>query len=186
MKLLSIIMPTRSGSHDSLRKAVRSILDAPGTKRDDVEILLRLDDDDLSRLAVATELIQGVGRIFIGPRGKGYIEMGTFVNDLVKIADSQWCWLFDDDAWVEGNWHGPLSVMPRDCALNTQAYKLGQSHYLNGVRGGCVGMLIPTDLAKTINHVNPVDQQWHDIITQKGWTFRQLNATVYHHDGRAR
>jgi hypothetical protein len=131
-------------------------------------------------------LVRDNGGFIIGPRGAGYNGMGVFVNELVKIADSHWCWLFDDDAWVEGNWHGPLSLMPRDCAVNTQAYMLGSSHYLNGAHGGCVGMLIPTALAKTINHGYPVDSQWLDVVLQRGWTFRQMGGTIYHHDGRAR
>lgn len=186
MKLVSIIMPTRSGSHESLRKAVRSILDAPGTNKDNVEILLRLDDDDAGRLPVAQELVNGNGAIVVGPRGTGYNNMGGFVDDLVKLADSRFCWLFDDDAFVEGNWYGPLSGMPDACGVNSQHYYLGKSRYENGPRGGPVGIIVPTELAKSIPSPFPVDQVWMEVVLQRGWTIRQMQGVDYHHDGRAR
>lgn len=186
MKLVSVIMPTRSGSHDSLRKAVRSILDAPGTNKDDLEILLRIDDDDRERVAPAQEMLDGHGTCVIGPRGKGYNDMGIFVDDLVKIADSRWCWLVDDDAWVEGPWYSELSRYACDCAVNSQYYLLGKSRYENGARGGPVGLIIPTEVARSLKTPYPVDQVWLEVVMQKGWRCNQMQGVSYHHCGRAR
>lgn len=187
MKLCSIIMPTRSANHDSLRRAVRSILDAPGTNKSDVEILLRLDDDDPERFFVAEELTKdGQGSYVIGPRHKGYISMGDFVDDLLKIATGRWVFLFDDDSWIEGNWYAPLFWMPVDCAVNAEYYCLGGSRYRNGPEGGAVGILIPTELAKSAKATNPVDDQWLSMALQKGWKVRQLEGVSYFHDGRPR
>jgi len=179
-------MPTRSGSHDSLRKAARSILDAPGTNPDDLEILMRLDDDDPARLPVAEELTNGHGTVVVGPRGAGYNDMGTFVNELLKVADSKWAWLFDDDAYVEGNWYSELSRFNCDCAVNSQHYCLGPSTYENGAKGGPVGIIIPTELARTIGLAYPVDQVWLEVVMQKGWRCNQMRGVNYHHCGRAR
>lgn len=185
MKLCSFIIPTRN-SHDWLRKAVSSILNAPGTNKNDLEILLRVDDDDPERFFLAEELTKGVGSFVIGPRGNGYLNMGTFTDDLVKIADSRWCWLFDDDAWVEGDWYSPLFWMPVDCAVNAEHYCLGGSRYRNGPEGGAVGIIIPTELAKSVKGHNPVDDQWLSVALQKGWKVRQLPGVSYLHEGRAR
>lgn len=186
MKMVSVIMPTRSGSHDSLRKAVRSILDAPGTNKDDLEILLRLDDDDPERFFVAEELTKGVGSFVVGTRGAGYNDMGRFVFDLVRVADSKWCWLVDDDAWVEGAWYPELSKYNCDCAVNAQYYHLGPSKYENGAKGGPVGLIIPTALALTLPTAFPVDQVWLEVVMQKGWICNQMKGVSYFHCGRAR
>lgn len=185
MKLCSFIIPTRN-RHDWLRKAVGSIVNAPGTNTDDLEILLRVDDDDPDRFFLAEELTKGVGSYVIGPRGNAYLDMGRFVDDLVKIATGKFCWLFDDDAWLTGNWYGPLSTMPDACAVNAEFYCLGGSTYRNGPEGGAVGLAIPTSLAKTIPHTNPVDDCWLTTILAKGWKVRQLQGVSYLHEGRAR
>lgn len=184
MKLCSIIMPTR-GPHESLRRAVKSIKDTC-TNVGDIEILLKVDDDDGERFFIAEELTKGCGSFVIAPRRDAYISMGLHVQDLINIADSRWVFLFDDDAWIEGDWYTPLYWMPVDCAVNCQYYCLGGSRYQNGPTGGPVGLLIPTELAKTIPHRNPVDQQWLDVVMQKGWKVKQLTDCTYWHDGRAR
>jgi hypothetical protein len=157
----------------------------------DFEILLRLDDDDTDRFKIAgiLEKTYGVNYV-VGPRGIGYTNMGAFVHDLVKIADSKWCWLFDDDAYVEGDWFTPLSKIVCDAkrgpAVNAEFYQLGGSLYPNGARGEPCGIIVPTEFCKEIPHKNPVDQQWIDETKHKGWIFTQLKGVTYHHDGRQR
>jgi hypothetical protein len=190
MKLCSVIMPTRSGTHDMLRKAVRSILDAPGTNKDDVEILLRVDDDDPTRFFVAEELTKGVGSFKVGPRFNGYNSMGIFARELVDLADSTWCWLVDDDAWIDGAWYPQLKSLTSDInpnhGFNTQYYMLGNSLYENGKVGGCVGIGIPTALAKTIEPVSPIDQAWLGTMMNMGWHLKLMQGTTLRHCGRAR
>lgn len=185
-KLVSIIMPTRSSQGGNIHKAIDSIKSTAGEGLSDVEILLRTDDDDTAHAEAVAKLIEGCGQVVTGPRGAGYNDMGVFVQELVKIADSKWSWLFDDDAWIEGSWYGHLRGMPLDCAVNAQSYALGPSLYSNGPRGGCVGLLIPTELARTIAPNYPVDQVWLDVALQRGWGVRQMNGCTYHHCGRAR
>jgi len=186
MKTVSIIMPTRSGSEESLRKAVSSILDAPGTNKGEVEILLRVDSDDGARILLAQELTKGCGSFWVGQRGSGYNNMGGFVDDLVKLADSKWCFLFDDDAYIEGPWFTELSRFNCDCAVNAEHYYLGKSQYYNGALGGPVGLIIPTELARTLQSPFPADQVWLDVVMQKGWRCNQMHGVSYHHCGRAR
>ena len=179
-------MPTRTATHKVLANAIYSIINTAAT--DDFEILLRLDDDDKDRWAVAADLVSGVGKWVIGPRGAGYNDMGTFVNDLVSIADSYWCWLFDDDAWVEGDWYNPLSEV--DCnpvmgpAVNPEFYILGESYYRNGENPP--GMLMPTEFVRKLTHRAPVDQQWMDEVHRLGWNVQHLRGVNYFHDGRQR
>jgi glycosyltransferase involved in cell wall biosynthesis len=114
--LVSIIMPTssRQHTHESLVKALKSLKDT-ATDFSEVEILLRIDDDDPDRYLRVKDLEHEFGvRVFIGPRGEGYNNMGGFVNDLMTLATGRWSWLFDDDSWVEGNWQGALQAVPCD------------------------------------------------------------------------
>lgn len=186
-KLVSILMPTRSASHKSLRQAVDSIRESAGQHAKHVEILMRADDDDKDRHELISELADGW---IIGPRGRGYIDMGIFVNELAEMSRGSWCWLFDDDAWIEGDWVSQLAALPCDPehgpAVNAETYALGPSRYANGPRGGAPGLIMPTAFVKQLNHVNPVDQQWLDEVHHRGWTIRQLAGVTYHHDGRAR
>lgn len=186
MKLVSFLMPTRTATYKVLRNAVYSIINTAAS--DDFEILLRIDDDDKERWPVARDLVAGYGKVVIGPRGCGYMDMGMFVNDLLRVADSQWCWLFDDDAWVEGDWYTPLCRMPCDPekgpAVNPDFYVLGPSYYQNGENPP--GMLMPTEFCRKLNHVAPVDQQWMDEVHRLRWRVEHLVGVNYHHDGRPR
>jgi len=189
MKLVSFIMPTRNpwvGLKAALQSITNTCHDLKG-----IEILLRIDSDDHERIKWIPELEIVYGaECVVGPRGRGYVEMGAFVNDLVKIANSYWCWLFDDDAYVEGDWYTELlkvPINPQDGpAVNAENYVLGESHYKNGPNGGPVGLIVPTAFAKTLNHRNPVDQLWLDEIKSRGWTIQQLKGVSYYHDGRPR
>jgi hypothetical protein len=192
MKLVSFLMPTRGG-YDQLIRAVRSILCTAGDKAANVEILLRVDDDDKDRQKAARELegLQAMSvKTVIGPRGRGYDEMGTYINELVAVADSKWCWLFDDDAWVEGYWPDALDDIACDPkhgpAVNAEIYALGDSFYRNGARGGCVGLIMPTEFCKTLNHSGPVDMFWLGQVVENNWMIIQLPGVIYHHCGRER
>ncbi len=186
-KLLSILMPTR-GPHDGLIKALRSIK-STASDFSQIEILLRIDRDDDKRLELFPKLASEFGAVAaIGDRGRGYVDMGKFVDELVSVAKGRWCWLFDDDAWVQGKtWQQQIEESVVDPvngpAFTSEKYQLGASLY-----PGCgpVGLIVPTEFCKTIEHKNPVDDQWLNIIRSKGWTIKVLKGITYCHDGRPR
>lgn len=189
-KLVSILMPTRN-SFEFLRRALQSIK-STASDFTQIEILLRVDSDDVERIQILPQLkteFDACG--IVGERGNGYLNMGTFIDDLVGIASGKWCWLFDDDSWVQGNsWQRQIADMPCDGAngpaLNAEFYKLGESIYPNGPKGGPVGLIVPTDFCRALKHRNPVDSQWLDVLLQKNWTIHQLKGITYGHDGRPR
>lgn len=185
MRLCSFLMPTRTATHDVLTNAVKSIvLNCPETC--DLEILLRVDDDDAARIPFAQELVRGIGKVVVGPRGRGYNEMGTFVQELVNVADSKFCWLFDDDAWVEGDWYSELiKADPATSYVNSQFYCLGESTYpCNG--GEACGIIIPTEVARSMGPCLPVDRKWLEHVRSLRLSPFILTGVSYHHDGRAR
>lgn len=187
--LVSILMPTRN-SHESLWKALQSIKDS-ATDFSQVQILLRMDDDDGERIKRIPELeSQFNAKVVIGPRGVGYLNMGQFLDDLAAQATGRWSWLFDDDAHVDGPWQQQLSETECSAeggpALNSEFYKLGESRYSNWPKVGPPGLIIPTAAAKTLQHRAPVDDQWLSVAQQLGWPIKLLKGVTYHHCGRAR
>ena len=185
-KLVSVLMPTR-GPQEGLIKALSS-LRSTATNWDEVEILLRVDNDDWRRIDLIPELESRFGaRVIVGPRGIGYLDMGRFVDDLLAVADGKWSWLFDDDSWVQGNWQSQLQTMTPERAVNAQYYQLGGSRYENHADGGPVGLIVPTDFARTLRPTrSPVDQTWLDAIIKRGWHVQLMNGVTYFHDGRPR
>lgn len=186
-KLVSFLIPTRNACIESLTQAVEHIVRGDEGTRN-FEILLKVDEDDHERIAIGRELIKNIGKVVVSPRGIGYSDMSRFIDELVAVADSKWCWLHDDDAYLEGDWYSPLAEV--DCdpvhgpALNPEFYILGESYYRNGHNPP--GMLMPTEFVKKLQHTTPVDDQWLSEAKRLGWHIRQLPGCHYHHDGRPR
>lgn len=189
-KLVSIIMPTRNGSFYSLKKAVNSIFDTAGQYRDQIEILLRLDSDDHDRVPVACQLAYGRGCVLVGCRGQGYNDMPVYVRSLISIAKGKWCWLFDDDAWIEGDWATPLAECPRlkdeITCFRAQHYALGSAVYKNAPLDSPVGLIVPTQVVRDLKDNLPVDNAWLGGIQDRKLPLQLLPNVTYWHDGRAR
>ncbi len=161
-KLISVVMPTssRQHTHDSLVRALRSIKDT-ATDFSKIELCLRIDDDDKKRIDRIPEL-EGQFNVksFIGPRFDGYNSMCVFLDDLAKIATGRWSWLFDDDAYIEGDWQKPLESIPCSDdgpAVNAEFYCLGLSRYSNWPKCSPPGLIMPTSVIKRLQHRSPVD-----------------------------
>lgn len=116
--LVSVLLPTR-GRPDHLYQAVASLF-ATSQDRDLAEYLIKADDDDLPTI----DLVQGMikdglkGKLLVGPRGRGYLDMHHWVNDMVREAQGDWLFLFNDDArMVTSCWDQVLlnAGVGRDC-----------------------------------------------------------------------
>jgi hypothetical protein len=180
-------MPTSSRQpYSDIHRALLSIKDT-ADNFGEVEILLRIDEDDEPRLLILPELEQKYGaKAVIGPRHSGYNSMPVFVEDLVKVASGKWCWLFDDDAWISGPWQERLREMPMETGVNSEYYNLGFSCYLNKSTEGPAGICVPTDLVKDQKLQCPVDDHWLRMVLGKEWTVKLMRDVHYYHDGRAR
>jgi hypothetical protein len=191
MKEVSFLMPTRS-DHVWLFTALKSIVNKCSNV-EDIEILLKIDEDDHARRGLIKEIERDYpARCVVSPRGEGYNHMGRFVKELTNVADSRWCWLFDDDAWIEGDGDYYSSLKELRCdplhgpAANAEHYVLGQSYYPNGSSGGAPGIIMPTAFVKNMPPVLPVDECWLTEVHRMGWVVVQLPGVRYHHDGRPR
>ena len=109
--------------------AIRSIQET--TEGHEVEILLKIDDDDAPTVN-AIPALEAMGcRIFTGPREKGYGSLPDFYQRLANEAKSKWVMLFNDDAVVEGyHWLDQVLAFPHmEVAFQAEHHCLGGSHY---------------------------------------------------------
>ena len=98
--LVSVLLPTRARP-DHLYQAVASLF-ANCQDRELVEYLIKADDDDLPTLDLARGMIQdGLnGKLLVGPRGRGYLDMHEWVNEMAREAQGDWLFLWNDDARI--------------------------------------------------------------------------------------
>jgi glycosyltransferase involved in cell wall biosynthesis len=186
-KLVTILMPTINPI-DWLRLALDSIKNT-ASDYSQVEVLLRVDDDNQSRIDDLPKLVADYGiKYVIGPRYRGYHDMHQFVSDLLTKATGDWVWLFDDDAWINGKWQEQLALIPCNPLagpiVKVEKYCLGPSEYRNDA--GPVGLIIPRITAKALKIHSPVDQVWHNQLMAMNWKIHFLEGASYCHEGRAR
>lgn len=101
----SMLLPAR-GRPQHLRASVESIFRSASSPSD-VEVLVRLDDDD-RHLQAELAVLRAIGReqgvegnitVEVGPR-KGYRLMMDYWNELAAKAQGDWIYLWNDD--IEG------------------------------------------------------------------------------------
>lgn len=93
--VVSFLIPTR-GRLSMLLDVIKSIREKASSDVD-VEILVRIDDDDQETLA-GRQLIQA--EAIIGPRWCGYESVTMFINDMANKSRGDWIIPWNDDAFV--------------------------------------------------------------------------------------
>lgn len=96
--LVSVLLPTR-GRTDHLYQAIASLY-ANCIDKALVEYVIKADDDDLPTIDLARGMLRdGLnGKLMVGPRGRGYLDMHLWVNDMSREAGGDWLFLWNDDA----------------------------------------------------------------------------------------
>lgn len=92
---ISMLLPAR-GRPDNLKASVESVF-ALAKKPDEVEVVVRLDDDD-PHLDREIQILRAHDRvrIFRGPR-LGYHNMHTMYNKLAELSRGEWLFMWNDD-----------------------------------------------------------------------------------------
>ena len=179
--LVSAIIPTRKRP-EGLAKTMSSML-STATKPDRIQFVLKFDDDDPQR---NTTFFQG--KVVISPRGSGYIEMPRFVREACDQADGDWCFLIDDDSWIEGNgWDEQLAAIePVGCCAQCEFYHLGFSRYGSNSCGPN-GLFVPRSVTKELTQTTgAADVFLAGLTVNRGWPKHLLKGIAYCHDGRPR
>lgn len=95
--ILSVLIPTR-GRPDLAVRAAQSVLDHATVG--EVEILFRVDSDDLSGLDKLLAVQDA--KVIVGPR-YGYAGLNRYYDELAGLAKAPWLFLFNDDCVLRGD-----------------------------------------------------------------------------------
>jgi len=98
--VVSILIPSRERPKElcNVLKNISETLKEPSN----VEVLVRLDEDDKLSLKKQEEFFKAAGlvnlRILVGPRKRGYYDLHIFVNELASVSKGDFLLLFNDDS----------------------------------------------------------------------------------------
>ncbi len=84
-----------------------------------VDVVAKIDDDDSETLQYLLKNKPPHLSLVTSPRGRGYQDLGRFTTEGCMIAQSPWCFNFDDDAYLEQlagftPWDEQLALIPLD------------------------------------------------------------------------
>lgn len=95
-KLISILIPTRDRK-DYLRKLIINIANTFGNNVDKVEVLVKLDLDDIDSHTILTEKFGVDVKYVIYDRLEGYPSVTRFLTDLGRMSNAYYLWPINDD-----------------------------------------------------------------------------------------
>lgn len=182
--LVSAIIPTR-GRVQGVFETMTSMYETASHPRR-IEFVLKVDSDDHESVSKFVNLAQT--RLVVTPRGAGYMDMPRFVGEACDKATGQWCFLIDDDSWLQGEgWDDQLAaIKPDKCCAQCEFYNLGQSKYGSGSCGPN-GLFVPTDVAREIHRgIGAADEALLGLTVGRGWPKHLLKGITYCHNGRPR
>lgn len=99
--LVTVMVPSRKRP-EALYEMIRSAHDLAANPRS-VEFVVKVDDDDPAALAAAVaagEDIVSVVKIANTPRGRGFLDVHHWVNNMCGLAEGDWVTLLNDDALI--------------------------------------------------------------------------------------
>ena len=209
--LVSVLLPTR-GRPELMLRAVSSII-ATATNPERVQILLKIDNDDINTYQKAyaeLELITSHYKVIYSPRGLGYANLHTHVNDLSAIADGEYLFLWNDDALLlTSEWdeileehrtglHGnPRAVIQIDCktlltenlrSFNSEVFQ-ARTEYVDIPGGPKDGWkfgfpLVHRDIYKAMGHfsLNAHNDTWMHYVAEDAGVERMERRIVAEHN----
>lgn len=180
--ICSCLIPSRQRP-DKLALAIASI--QMTSHPEDVEILVRFDDDDTASLSIIPDLEAKGVRVLVGPRYEGYRSHGRFYTELSKIANGAWIAGFNDDTMIQGQgWADKLKAVPMDgFIVQPEFSRIGDSTY-HRAEGQCVPF-VPNLCWEQFGHQEigiPTDT-WLDTMLRQdhGWHTAFLpGVTIWH------
>jgi len=96
---ISIIFPTR-GRHTILSRVIES-LERGLSPTMSIEFCIKVDSDDTDSIKTLQQLNKPNIKILITPRGRGYLDLPIFFNQLFQISEGEFIWCWSDDAYFE-------------------------------------------------------------------------------------
>lgn len=110
-KFLSITLPSRK-RFEKLQHCFTTLLQQlTAEQRAQIEIILRLDSDDIESLSRVPELpFQQVSlKVLVGARGRGYADIYLWANEMARLSTGLYIMGWSDDAYFKTeNWFSIL------------------------------------------------------------------------------
>ncbi len=171
-------MPTRSRPNDVV-EVINSLIENVSDKKN-IEILLKIDDDDTETYETVTskfkELIDVNIKILITTREKGYFNLSKYFYELFEISSGEWLFLFNDD----------LRLLTKNFDLVIKPYqgKINMLHSKNVINGeGRYFPIIHTNIIKTLGHFSidvPYIDGWLRVIGEKLNIIENIDLSLNH------
>lgn len=105
--LVSMLTATR-GRQESLMECVGSCIDNLYS-HDSIEFIFKVDEDDIDTQKAVDYLHKELPWLFmrmvVSPRGRGYMDMQRYLDEMASAASGDWLFLYTDDARITTkNW----------------------------------------------------------------------------------
>lgn len=185
--LCSVLIPSRGRAQRLLRtiESVRRTSDAKA-----VDILVRADDDDAATQDAVRRLIEhdtGV-TLVVGSRGRGYLDLEAYYEELSAISSAPWMFVMNDDAVIEQSgegWDSQLARMPTDGVVaHVEYYQLGPSRY-TGDGVGYTFPIVPNGCWSRLGLgriQHPIDAWLEQVLRREhGWRAEILRGVTLNH-----
>lgn len=155
--MISVLLPSRSRKM-KLDQAIESLLDN-AVNPDNVEIIVRIDDDESDLYGIVEH-----AQMVVGPRF-GYAGLHQYENQLAALAKGEWFLLFGDDATMQTvGWDEIVREVPHSMCL--VEFRDGWS---NGRKESCFP-IFPRAYYDVLGEIagNPAYDSWvHDVIVNR-------------------
>lgn len=186
----SFLLPSRGRPRGLLRSIV-SIL-STANRPEQIEILVKLDDDDYSSMDFWTVGIRnyvskrGNVSFTVGPRITGKWPLRAICIELASKAAGDWICLWNDDAFMIGHrWDEQLAKLPLSGVIVQPGFcKLNESEYTR-----CQRSAFPFFPNRSWEKFgldfwpNPCDYQADEVLRVKnGWKTKYLDGITVFHD----
>ena len=165
--VISFMLPSRARP-EWLREALENIRDT-ATHPELVEIIVLIDDDDESLLAIQDKLPAYCApcsmQLIVGSRGKGYIDMHRFCNEMAAVAKGDYLWFFSDDARFANDKWFEVAAANRD----RLSVLCPPTNPVTLARDGKAGNIFPAvhrglfELTGNYGENNHMDTWWQDL-----------------------
>lgn len=169
---ISIQIPTRGRPHH-ITNVIDNLIDKV-SDTNNIEILLRMDDDDTNTIKILNESysdqIGSLIKIVVGNRNGGYFDLPKFHYELSEISNGEWIFLYNDDVTMETENFDLLVQEHHGKKIILQSLgENGNSH--GGIKGGnWYFPIIHREIVKNLGHFTidtPYADGWIRVIGEK-------------------
>ena len=97
MTLITFLIPSRN-RYDKLLDCIRNIERQTNDYRDEVQVIIRLDQDDQESKKIINEEFKISMKYIIGERGRGYCDLYKYYNECAYISRGRYLLMWNDDS----------------------------------------------------------------------------------------